>query len=138
MNLFQLFMALPRDLQWEILSVFVGSHRVRNGKLIKRLVFDERHQMIKDLPRIQRSYIGLYIRNFDAKTDVQLWSGSQLMFCENATTGKMEYLFRKRKIRTHSREEKSYEHKFTQINDSVTLSPFEKHSYNKNGASSRI
>ena len=122
-------MALPRDLQWEILSVFVGSHRVRKGKLIKRIVFDERHQMIKDLPRIQRSFIGLYIRNFDAKTDVQLWSGSQLMFCENPTTGKMGYLFRKRKIRTHSREEKSYEHKYTPMDDSVILPPHEKHSY---------
>lgn len=129
MNMWQLFMALPRDLQWEILSVFVGSHRVRKGKLIKRIVFDDRHQMIKDLPRIQRSYIGLYIRNFDAKTDVQLWSGSQLMFCENPNTGKMGYLFRKRKIRTHSREEKRYEHEYTPMDDSVILPPHEKHSY---------
>jgi hypothetical protein len=125
----QLFRALPSDLQWEVLSEFVGSHRVRKGKLIKRLVFDNRHQMIKDLPRIQRCYIWLYIRNFNATDDVQLQSGSQLMFCENTKTGEMGYLFRKRKVRTHSREEKIYEHKYTPLNDSVTLLPFEKHSY---------
>lgn len=129
MNMWQLFMALPRDLQWEILSVFVGSHRVRKGKLIKRIVFDDRHQMIKDLPRITRCYIWVYIQNFNATDDVQLRGGSQLMFCENPKTGEMRYLFRKRKIRTHSREEKSYELTYTPINNSVVLPPFEKHSY---------
>jgi hypothetical protein len=33
----QLFKALPRDLQWEILSVFVGTHVVRNGKLMRKM-----------------------------------------------------------------------------------------------------
>jgi hypothetical protein len=32
-----LFKALPRDLQWEILADFVGTHTVRNGKLIRKL-----------------------------------------------------------------------------------------------------
>ena len=129
MNMWQLFTHLPRDLRWEVLSEFVGSHAVRKGKLIKRIVFDDRHQMIKDLPRITRCYIWLYIRNFNATDDVQLWSGSQLMFCKDPKSGEMGYLFRKRKIRTHSREEKSYEHLYTPMNNSVTLPPFEKHSY---------
>ena len=51
----QLFKALPRDLQWEILSEFVGSYSVRNGKLIKKIIFDERHQMLQSIPRIQMS-----------------------------------------------------------------------------------
>ena len=129
MNMWQLFKHLPRDLRWEVLSEFVGSHAVRKGKLIKRIVFDDRHQMIKDIPRINRCYIWLYLRNFNATDDVQLWSGSQLMFCKDPKSGEMGYLFRKRKIRTHSREEKSYEHLYTPMNDSVTLPPFEKHSY---------
>ena len=37
MNMEQLFKALPRDLQWEILSDFVGTHVVRNGKLIQKM-----------------------------------------------------------------------------------------------------
>ena len=128
MNMWQLFKALPRDLQWEVLSEFVGSHAVRKGKLIKRLVCDDRHQMIKKLPRINRCYIWLYIRNFNATDDVQL-CGSQLMFCEDPKSGEMGYLFRKRKIRTHSREELRYELKYTPMNDSVVLPPFVKHSY---------
>ena len=129
MNMWQLFKNLPRDLQWEVLTEFVGSHAVRKGKLIKKIVFDDRHQMIKELPRINRCYIWLYIRNFNATDDVQLRSGSQLMFCEDPKTGEMGYLFRKRKIQTHSREERRYELTYTAMNDSVTLPPFVKHSY---------
>ena len=33
----ELFKALPRDLQWEILSDFVGTHVVRNGKLMRKM-----------------------------------------------------------------------------------------------------
>ena len=36
-NMVQLFKALPRDLQWEILSEFVGTHVVRNGKLMRKI-----------------------------------------------------------------------------------------------------
>ena len=127
--MWQLFLTLPRDIQWEVLTEFVGSHAVRKGKLIKRIVVDNRHQMIKKLPRINRCFIWLYIQQFNATDDVQLWGGSQLMFCKNPKTGEMGYVFRKRKIRTHSSEEKSYEHIYTSMNDSVTLPPFEKHSY---------
>ena len=129
MNMWQLFNNLPRDLQWEVLTEFVGSHAVRKGKLMKRIVFDDRHQMIKELPRINRCYIWLYIRNFNAITDVQLWGGSQVMFCENPKSGEMGYLFRKRKIRTHSREELRYALQYTPLNNSVVLPPFVKHSY---------
>lgn len=33
----ELFKALPRDLQWEILEDFVGTHVVRNGKLMRKM-----------------------------------------------------------------------------------------------------
>ena len=128
MNMWQLFKNLPRDLQWEVLTEFLGSHAVRKGKLIKRLVFDNRHQMIQKLPRINRCYIWLYIRNFNATDDVQL-CGSQLMFCQDPKSGEMGYLFRKRKTRTHSREELRYALQYTPLNDSVVLPPFVKHSY---------
>ena len=32
-----LFKALPSDLQWEILQDFVGTHVVRNGKLMRKM-----------------------------------------------------------------------------------------------------
>jgi len=127
--MWQLFKSLPRDLQWEVLSEFVGSHAVRKGKLMSKMVFGARHQMIKELPRINRCYIWLYIRNFNATDDVQLGDGSQLMFCDDPKTGKIGYLFRKRKMRTHSREELRYALQYTPLNDSITLPPFEKHYY---------
>ena len=37
MNMDQLFKQLPRDLQWEILETFVGTHIVRNGKLMRKM-----------------------------------------------------------------------------------------------------
>jgi hypothetical protein len=40
----QLFKALPQDLQWEILSEFVGTHKVRNGKLLRKITGE--HQVL--------------------------------------------------------------------------------------------
>lgn len=48
MDIEQLFKALPRDLQWFILVEFVGSHSVRKGKLIKKMVFGSRHKMVQN------------------------------------------------------------------------------------------
>jgi hypothetical protein len=39
MNMDELFKALPRDLKWEILSEFLGTHSVRKGKLIRKIVY---------------------------------------------------------------------------------------------------
>ena len=46
MSMEKLFKDLPRDLQWEILTEFVGSHSVRKGKIIQKIVFDYRHRML--------------------------------------------------------------------------------------------
>jgi hypothetical protein len=35
-----LFRALPRDLQWEVLTEFVGTHVVRRGKLMRKIVLN--------------------------------------------------------------------------------------------------
>jgi hypothetical protein len=37
-NMDNLFKALPRDLQWELLTEFVGTHVVRGGKLMRKIV----------------------------------------------------------------------------------------------------
>ena len=127
--MWKLFLMLPRDLQWEVLSEFVGSHSVRKGKLIKKMLFGDMHQMIHDIPRVHKCYIQLYTQRYNAKANVQLWGGSQLMFCENPKTGETGYTFRKRNIRRYSGEDRSYEEIYTPLNDSTTLPPFEKHLY---------
>ena len=35
----KMFKALPRDLQWEVLTEFAGTHVVRGGKLMRKIVF---------------------------------------------------------------------------------------------------
>jgi hypothetical protein len=45
----QLFKALPRDLQWEILTEFVGTHTVRNGKLLRKITGEYQVQSIKKI-----------------------------------------------------------------------------------------
>lgn len=127
--MWQLFLTLPRDLQWEVLSEFVGSHAVRKGKLMRKMAVDARHAAVQDVSRILDCNIWLYTNDFKAKTIVYMGEGSQLMFCEDPRTGVARILFRKRNKRTHSREPKTYMMQYTPLNDSVTLPPFEKHSY---------
>ena len=138
MNMDQLFKALPRDLQWEILTEFVGSHAVRKGKLIKKIEFDYRHEMIKCLIfRIVKCNIFVFKWNYDATNLVQMSDGSQLMFCESPINGEMGYVFRKRVVERKKQESwkketwitKTYTIEYTPMNDSVVLPPFEKHSY---------
>ena len=47
MDMNQLFMALPSDLQYEVLAEFVGTHVVRKGKLLRKLVNPFHHGVLK-------------------------------------------------------------------------------------------
>lgn len=125
----QLFKALPRDLQWHILSEYVGSHAVRKGRLIQKLEFGPRHKMVQEICRIYSCDIWLYKANFNTKTYAQMEDGSQMMFCQDPVTGELGYVFRKRRIRKSPFESKSWSMEYTPMIDSVILPPFEKHSY---------
>ena len=50
MNMDKLFKALPRDLQWEILSEFVGTHVVRNGKLMRKMTGEIQARLLDTMP----------------------------------------------------------------------------------------
>jgi hypothetical protein len=81
----QLFRALPRDLQWEVLTEFTGTHTVRKGKLRRKIVVDAKHQMLQDMPRIQTIVHGI--------TQVEL-SGGRKISCYQYPNGKdMYYIF---------------------------------------------
>lgn len=129
MNMDKLFKALPRDLQWEVLTVFVGSHAVRKGQLIQKLNLDNKYQLIQDISRIQKCYIEQYIQNFNTKSFVQLPNGSQLMFCECPYTGQMGYKFRQVLKRESSWMPKAYGLQYTPLTRTDPLPPFEKHAY---------
>lgn len=47
----QLLKALPRDLQWEILSDFLGTHVVRNGKLMRVMTGEIQSRILNSIPQ---------------------------------------------------------------------------------------
>ena len=130
MNMDKLFKGLPRDLQWEVLTVFVGSHAVRKGILFEKInLNDKKYQLIRDMSRIEKCYIAQYIVAFNTKSFVQLPNGSQLMFCECPYTGYMGNKFRQVLTRECSWMPKAYGLQYTSLTYSAPLPPFEKHSY---------
>ena len=92
MNMNKLFNALPRDLQWEVLTVFVGSHVVRKGKLMRKIAVDERHQMIQNMVRIQKTNFATSL-NYYEQSFVQFSDGARLMFCHDPNFGGIGYMF---------------------------------------------
>ena len=121
--MFQLFNALPRDLQWEVLTEFVGSHSVRNGRLIRKIVRDDRFQVIEDISRVIVCHIYLYQKDYHAKTMVGFRNGDQLLYCENPVSGETGYTFRKRIARRYSWEPKSYFLRYTPMTISMNFPP---------------
>lgn len=131
----QLFRALPRDLQWEILSEFVGSHSVRNGKLIRKVIFDERHQMLQKIPRVQMSkkWYPPEVADMFPNSYVEFSNGTQLFFTTHPEygIGLNGYLFISNTIRSDIPESMNVKKEYwvTQSRRWYTLDPFEKHFY---------
>lgn len=125
----QLFKNLPQDLQWEVLSKFVGSHAVRKGKLMRRLVLDTKYQLIKDIPRISNAGNSMFdIYYFYAISVVIMSNGRYLAFGEYPHTDENCYGFRRILKYDEPWQNEGYL-KHIPLNDSVVLPPFEKHSY---------
>ena len=93
MRIDQLFKALPRDLQWEVLTEFVGTHSVRNGKLIKKIEFDERHQMLLDMARIRTTWAPPIEMEVMPISFVLFSNGTQLMYTYHPDYGTLGYMF---------------------------------------------
>jgi hypothetical protein len=124
MNMDQLFRALPRDLQWEVLTEFTGTHTVRKGKLRRKMVFDARHQLVQDIPRIQTIVHGI--------TQVEL-SGGRKISCYQYPNGKdIYYIFVSNRPYDPTRPDYHCGKIITNVlppENSVYLPPYVKHSY---------
>lgn len=136
MNMDQLFIALPSDLQWEILSEFVGTHMVRKGKLMRKMVFDARHQMIKYMSRIQILPNRITANYVGPLSFVQLKNGSKITCYRdlqsvdikyNYTRPSVSYSFHNYGTRRELFTGSTYV--YTPQENSVVLTPFEKHDY---------
>ena len=132
----QLFKALPRDLQWEILSEFVGSHSVRNGKLIRKLIFDERHQILQNIPRIRMSmkWYPPEVADMFPNSVVNFSNGTQLRFTTHSEygIGLNGYLFISNTIRSDIAESLKVRQEYWVSQNrwySAGDYPFEKHTY---------
>lgn len=122
----KLFKDLPRDLQWEILTEFVGSHSVRKGKLIQKIVFDYRHRMLLVHASLHSPIKSTGKPNLCRIVScAQLRDNSILAYCHDKVgSGKMGYMFLLLK-------ENNYylDYVYTPMNDSVILPTFVKHYY---------
>lgn len=135
MNMYQLFMALCRDIQWKILSEFVGSHTVRNGKLIKKIVFDERHQILQKIPliRMPKNQCPPEVADMFPNSYVEFSNGTQLFFTTHSDygIGLQGYLFISNTIRSDIPESMKVRKEYwvSQPRRWDKLDPFEKHTY---------
>ncbi len=146
MTIDELFNKLPRDLQWEILSEFVGTHVVRNGKLMRKLVIDKPHKTLKPAifhidPKFPWHYskYGTITTNFVtpcflSETFIILSyvlmtsDGYRIMYCESTANRKQSYIiFRTATKRVNDRA--IWDHEQFLIEDNVILEPFIKREY---------
>jgi hypothetical protein len=135
-----LFKALPRDLQWEVLTEFVGTHVVRNGKLIRKIVYGTMNlRFIRQLEngyfvpvlnpiRVRQCLAWMYDRQ-DARPKYIRFTtlgNQQMKFCDDGIAGDTIFCYRKI-VDQHTLWEVQYP--AFRAADAVTLPPFVKHSY---------
>ena len=131
MNMDQLFLMFQRCLQWNILTEFTITHTARNGKLIKKIVFDDRHQMLMNRPLIcQKIGVEYDTSFFNAESAVIMSNDRYLAFGEGSASGRLAHGFRK--IVPDDVDNKPWyglNMEIAYMDDSVVLPPYEKHSY---------
>ena len=138
----ELFIKLPRDLQWEILETFVGTHIVRNGKLMRKMTGRIQAQLLDKMPMVFGSRtIKLVIKSntiqqkgniCDPHTNLCIRSftnlrGSRfrlLSFGENLDTGELFYRYIIDLIEASERIII-----VTPLDNSIVLPPFQKNTY---------
>lgn len=134
----QLFKALPRDLQWEILETFVGTHAVRNGKLMRKLILNINDAQYKYSVRERPCYNWIYnIRQRGEENTLRFArfprNNTYLMCCRDKRTNDTVYLYRKM-IQLDEECEfiwqiQSVPDNLPDEDDAIPLEPFEKHAY---------
>ena len=138
----ELFLTLPRDLKWEILSEFLGTHSVRKGKLMRKIVYttfqgkifreigSDRYMRVKiaESVRVRPCKPWLSTRQNAAPQYIRLIANKPMAFWEDPHTGDTIYL-----TRTMERDPyiPVWNVQFAPVRaeDSVVLLPFVKHEY---------
>lgn len=132
-----LFIALPRDLQWEILSEFVGTHVVRNGKLMRKLGNKIKDQLkATSVDYLEELWLKPCLIHCTPSAHLQfntymlacVWfhSGNLLKICEDSNTREISYIYSKP---FHMVNDMPRKHIISVLDDSIVLPPFIKHEY---------
>ena len=121
----QLFRNLPRDLQWEVLSEFVGTHIVRNGKLRRKMSYTIGVMG----QRVRQCLPWLHNRQLDTRPRYIRFTtliSHPVQFCDDGHSGDTIFCYRKI-VDHHTLWEVQYP--LPRAEDDITLPPFEKHTY---------
>ena len=137
----QLFKALPSDLQFEVLSEFVGTHTVRKGKLRRKIVYsiidgslvrqldDNTFIPVVNGLKVRQRLAWLHDRPEDTRPKYIRFTtlgNRQMQFCYYGVTGDSIFGYRLI-VDYHILWEIQYP--VTRVEDAVTLPPFVKHVY---------
>jgi hypothetical protein len=133
----KLFNALPRDLQWEVLTEFLGTHVVRYGKLMRKIVYTttpdgsisrqtgNTYFPVVSGTRVRQRLSWLYDRHDNIQHYIRFYSDTPMKFCEDAISGETIYCYRK-----VIDDLPLWELQFTPVRDTATtLPPFVKNVY---------
>ena len=135
--MYNLFKKLPRDLQWEVLTEFVGTHSVRKGKLIKKIAYSTQNNHLHRHIELNDTYVPVvngvrvrYVfpwltRRETEKQYIRFRSLKALQFVEDPLTG--ETIICRHKVISFI---DMWEVKFAKVEDTTSvLPPFVKHTY---------
>ena len=138
MTMDELFKALPRDLQWEILEDFVGGYAVRTNKLRRLLTDDPMIQIMRHTYGINQScppngYLKNFVihhRRYTFPHNYELENTRTEAKLEFSTKEKFVILFRNISTNKYSYGYKSSDQWIIMpFDESVVLPPYERHHY---------
>ena len=142
----QLFNALPRDLQWEILSEFVGTHSVRKGKLMRKLVRSTSLLTLKNVITHINPQLPWYYSKYGTisvppaipcflseavhiVSYVILSCGGRLIYCEGTVKRNMGYIIYRTATKIVDGREVWDDERFRIDDSKIIVDPFIKHEY---------
>ena len=135
-----LFIALPRDLHWKILSEFVGTHVVRNGRLRRKLTVHITHDQFMYSLRDRPWYHWLYYKADDPFDDpyieyrricLKRGKGKNMWICRDRDRDETTIYMYRIPGEDPSNLDLGWKSQYTpnRIEDSIVLPPFKKNTY---------
>lgn len=134
--MYKLFLSLPRDLQWEVLTEFVGTHSVRKGKLIKKIAYYTHYNQLARyieptgtfepvINAVRDRHVLPWLRRHESgKQYILFRSLREVQFVEDPLTGDTVVCYHR--IRGHI---DMWEVNFPPSQATIVLPPFVKHVY---------